>query len=832
MKYFLQYLCTAIVVFACISCDSNPTDPTTEKSYPIKWQGADSVPPLSPEENWVYFNTKTLTSYIWSGTVWDTMTISGLDGISIQWLGSLPQSPPTPVKNQAFFNTSDQVSYVFNGTQWDTLSCSGEKGFSFEWKGSLATAPINPKYLWAYFNTTDQTTYQFNGTEWEIVALKGLQGTEIIWKGTFEEEPLDAQENWAYYNSIHKTSYVFDGIDWKIMAIDGTKGAKGLSVIWLGTQSVVPPYPEKNMAYYNPKVKTSYIFNGTGWDVFVVSGKDGLSVIWHGSLEKAPENPIKNWAYYNTIDKCSYIFNGSDWCIMCKDGKSGVDGVSINWQGSKYAHPATPQKNWAYYNYTEGKTYLYNGLEWVIICVDGQDGEDGKWGKDGEDGEDGDTTHYSISGNLPPGDSLHLIHNQNSDHLSFIGNYTSTSGNIYNWYTKDPQWKNPYEKVFDTLLYKASSSNQEFLFFKRNDGSLLHVFIEKEDIYKGGKYATLSENGELGTIYSFVNAHIKDLSVHEDANNNLIFTYINEDKNNAICATIISPDGSSREILLYELEAFKLSTTIRKNGNLFLSYINNDTVIECNEMLPDFTLQTPFTYGSSLSSFYSDIHLLEKRSGELVLQHSKSVLHIKDRDNITVSEIDISRIQSYSPLREDLNGKLYIIARYYIGGGKYTRVYCCLIRLSSDGIEEKRIDLGRSYFGDPIVLNNGNICYSTLSYRTVSGKGGSTVVYDNTKISTVNSDLENVSSTYTDLQLSDEQFIETADNQLLIVSDKFYRYGDEKDILFTKLKVSDKIPGFSLNVISRDEASLVNNTGYTLNAKLAIILGNRGGSNE
>ncbi len=48
------------------------------------------------------------------------------------------------------------------------------------------------------------------------------------------------------------------------------------------------------------------------------SGKDGVSIVWKGSFASADEieNPQYLWAYYNTTDGCSYIYDGEKWTLL------------------------------------------------------------------------------------------------------------------------------------------------------------------------------------------------------------------------------------------------------------------------------------------------------------------------------------------------------------------------------------------------------------------------------------------------------------------------------------------------------------------------------------
>ena len=97
---------------------------------------------------------------------------------------------------------------------------------------------------------------------------------------------------------------------------------------------------------------------------------------WLGEFEKEPENPDLYDAYYNTTDGCSYIWTGNDWDLLAKsgedgvngeDGKDGVDGLSIVWKGELEAAPENPELNWAYYNINTGCSYIWNGSDWDLL---------------------------------------------------------------------------------------------------------------------------------------------------------------------------------------------------------------------------------------------------------------------------------------------------------------------------------------------------------------------------------------------------------------------------------------------------------------------------------
>ena len=308
---------------------------------------------------------------------------------TFKWLGAFANAPKNPKLYEAYFNTEDGCSYIWNGNSWDLLAQAGKNGtdgvdgedgkdgkdgLSIVWKGSLESAPENPELYWVYYNIEDGCSYIWNGSSWDIISQDGFDGT--------------------------------DGLD-GINGTDGKNGVDGLSIIWKGVYSVAPENPELNWSYYNTEDGCSYIWNGREWDLLAHAGKDGkdgLSITWKGSLEAAPENPELNWAYYNINTGCSYIWNGSSWDLLSKagqngtdgkDGLAGADGMSIIWQGSLREAPKNPELNWAYYNTTDGCSYIWNGSDWDLLAksgedgVDGEDGKDGTNGKNGEDGKDG-----------------------------------------------------------------------------------------------------------------------------------------------------------------------------------------------------------------------------------------------------------------------------------------------------------------------------------------------------------------------------------------------------------------------------------------------------------
>ncbi len=338
----------------------------------------------------------------------------GEDGKGIVWRGSFASEYfiDDPEYLDAFFNTTDGCSYIYTKEGWTLLARAGKdgekgkdgedgtNGTSIVWIGERLEVPENPELYWAYYNIETGCSYIWNGYSWSLLAKAGKKGEKgdsgengisTIWKGELSDAPENPEICWAYYNIESGCSYIWDGYSWNLLSKIGAQGAQGIagengiSIIWKGECSEAPENPENCWAYYNTETGWSYIYNGTEWEVLAKGGTDGTSIIWKGDLSEAPENPENLWAYYNTEDECSYIYNGSEWELLAKDGKNGTngkDGIGITWLGSfaSSSEITTPSFLNAYYNTTDGCSYIYDGNEWKLLARKGSDGVSGAGG--------------------------------------------------------------------------------------------------------------------------------------------------------------------------------------------------------------------------------------------------------------------------------------------------------------------------------------------------------------------------------------------------------------------------------------------------------------------
>lgn len=188
------------------------------------------------------------------------------------------------------------------------------------------------------------------------------------WKGSLDSEPLNPQTGWAYYNTKVRQSFIFDGNSWQILSQDGKDGQDGINgsgIIWKGELSSAPSVPEINWAYFNTVDGNSYIYNGTKWDYLAKSGQNSSSGVslWLGWLDSEPTNPSEGCAYYNSTAKNAYIYCDGSWQTLSQNVESFI------WKGAMSTAPEQPETNWAYFNITDQTSYIWNGTYWDFLSM-------------------------------------------------------------------------------------------------------------------------------------------------------------------------------------------------------------------------------------------------------------------------------------------------------------------------------------------------------------------------------------------------------------------------------------------------------------------------------
>ncbi|NOU18535.1 MAG: hypothetical protein HOO91_13350 [Bacteroidales bacterium] len=149
-----------------------------------------------------------------------------------------------------------------------------------------------------------------------------------------------------------------------------------------------------------------------------------------------------------------------------QQGPAGIDGVSIQWLGTFSTAPSSPTKNQAYYNSTDKKSYVYDGLSWSIITQDGSQGSAGPLvsGIDGQTLRNNGTTWEASSllfsdktnsrigintafpsTTLDINGSLHL-----GGHLFDSGNSSGSAGNVLTQTSGGIAWQVPAGNITGT----------------------------------------------------------------------------------------------------------------------------------------------------------------------------------------------------------------------------------------------------------------------------------------------------------------------------------------------------------------------------------------------
>ncbi|OFZ05315.1 MAG: hypothetical protein A2491_01860 [Bacteroidetes bacterium RIFOXYC12_FULL_35_7] len=412
--------------------------PAGQDGLSIVWLGSFTQSPISPNLNDAYYNSTDKISYVWSGSSWEIIAQDGAEGAQGAQgeQGTTGANGINGLDGKTVLNgTIDPTTEGTDGdfyinTTANTLfgpKTAGAWGVGVSLIGPQGTQGIQGLQGAAGTGLTNRGNW-LNGTEYN-------PGDYVFDRST--NDPL-VNSMWISENTnafISTTQPYLDAANWAEFqapegpqglqglqgeqGVAGTNGLNGISISWQGTLATAPVVPSLNMAYYNSTDKVSYIYNGTTWEILAqdgadgatgasgsqgeqgeqgipgaqgeqgiagLNGSDGISISWQGTLATAPGVPSVNMAYYNSTDKISYIYNGTSWETLAQDGAigttgaqgspgvNGLDGISISWQGTLLAAPATPTLNMAYYNSTDKKSFIYNGTSWEILTQDGADG--------------------------------------------------------------------------------------------------------------------------------------------------------------------------------------------------------------------------------------------------------------------------------------------------------------------------------------------------------------------------------------------------------------------------------------------------------------------------
>ena len=229
------------------------------------------------------------------------------------------------------------------------------------------------------------------------------------------------------------------------------------------------------------------------------SSSDGIDadalIVWQGSFSSAPADPEPGWAYYDTSDGASYIFLQGEWRLLAQDG------LDINWLGELSSAPSDPSRNDAYFNTTDGNSYIYDGQEWDYLArrgADGAAGSDGasgilKWYGDRDsaisDPVDGDAYHNTI-------DRCSYIFYSGSWHVLSEDGYGLTWIGVFDSAPSGPHTLNDvYFNLADKTTYIWNGTIWE-KFLESSGSGYINVPIEWK-----GNLSSAPSDPEVGWVY-------------------------------------------------------------------------------------------------------------------------------------------------------------------------------------------------------------------------------------------------------------------------------------------------------------------------------------------
>lgn len=93
------------------------------------------------------------------------------------------------------------------------------------------------------------------------------------------------------------------------------------------------------------------------------------SIKWQGEYLSFPYNPEEGYAFYNTSDGYSYVYISSQgWTPIAKSG------LGITWLGELSNYPSSPSYGQAFFHKSLGNSYVFDGTSWRLLAKSGENG--------------------------------------------------------------------------------------------------------------------------------------------------------------------------------------------------------------------------------------------------------------------------------------------------------------------------------------------------------------------------------------------------------------------------------------------------------------------------
>lgn len=93
------------------------------------------------------------------------------------------------------------------------------------------------------------------------------------------------------------------------------------------------------------------------------------NINWRGESDTFPQNPEEGYAFYNTSNGYSYVYTAKQgWTPIAKSG------LGITWLGEKNDFPSSPKYGDAFFNTLQGSSFVFDGEKWQLLARSGKNG--------------------------------------------------------------------------------------------------------------------------------------------------------------------------------------------------------------------------------------------------------------------------------------------------------------------------------------------------------------------------------------------------------------------------------------------------------------------------